>query len=287
MSRKRIGIIGGSGLYRIRGVEPKEEIDLDTPFGRPSDRFILGELEGREVLFLPRHGRSHTLLPSEIPFRANIYGLKKLGVEWIISVSAVGSMKEHIRPQDIVFPDQFIDRTRLRRDTFFGRGVVAHISFADPVCAPLSSVLADAAEKCGATVHRGGTYLCMEGPAFSTRAESILYRSRGVDVIGMTNYQEAKLAREAEMCYATMACVTDYDCWHQSEESVSVEMLVENLRKNASVAQDTIKEAVPAIPRERSCLCASALKDTLLTPADKIPEETRRKLDIIIGKYIE
>ena len=287
MSAKRIGIIGGSGFYKFKGLTVRDTIDMETPFGGPSDALVLGELAGREVLFLPRHGTGHRLLPSEIPFRANIYGLKKLGVEWIISVSAVGSMKETIHPCDVVVPDQLIDRSRTRQDTFFGSGIVAHISFADPVCPVLSSALATAAESCGARVHRGGTYLCIEGPAFSTRAESQLYRSWGVDVIGMTNYQEAKLAREAEICYTIMACVTDYDCWHETEEAVSVEMLVSNLQKNASLAQRTIQEALPMIPERRTCLCANALKDTILTPADRIPQETRRALDVIIGKYVK
>jgi len=265
----------------------KEELELNTPFGEPSAPLTLGLIGDREVVFLPRHGRNHRLLPGEIPFRANIYAMKQLGVEWIISVSAVGSMREDIHPREVVFPEQFIDRTRHRVETFFGNGVVAHISFADPVCPVLSSVLADAAEQCGAKVHRGGTYLCIEGPAFSTRAESLLYRSWGVDVIGMTNYQEARLAREAEICYATMACVTDYDCWHEQQQAVSVEMLVANLLSNVSLAQKTILRAVPAIPQRRSCPCASALKDAILTPPKAIPPETREALDAIIGKYVK
>ena len=283
----RVGIIGGSGLYEIEGVAVKEEIRLDTPFGPPSDCFTLWELDGREAIFLPRHGRGHRLLPGELPFQANIYGMKKLGVAWLIAVSAVGSMREDIHPRDVVVPDQFIDRTRGRSDTFFGEGAVAHISFAQPVCADLSSVVAAAAEGCGAKVHRGGTYVCIEGPAFSTKAESQLYRSWGADVIGMTNYQEAKLAREAEICYATMALVTDYDCWHESEAAVSVEMLIENLRKNAKLAQRTIKAVVPAIPPQRTCPCATALKNAILTQADKIPPETKKRLDEIIGRYVE
>jgi len=287
LNKRRVGIIGGSGLYKIAGVKVKDSLDIDTPFGRPSDAFVLGELAGREVLFLPRHGSGHRMMPSEIPFRANIYGMKKLGAEWIISVSAVGSMKESIHPCDVVVPDQLVDRTRTRQDTFFGNGVVAHISFADPICPVLGSVVASAAQRCGATVHQGGTYLCIEGPAFSTRAESRLYRSWGVDVIGMTNYQEAKLAREAEICYATMACVTDYDCWHETQQVVSVEMLISNLQKNASLAQRTIRQAVPMIAERRTCACASALKDAILTPKDSIPPETRRALDVIIGKYVK
>ena len=287
MNGQRIGVIGGSGLYRIQDATVKDRLRLDTPFGEPSAEFTLCELEGRDLLFLPRHGKDHSLLPGEVPFRANIYGMKKLGAEWIIAVSAVGSMKEHIRPRDVVLPDQFIDRTRGRVDTFFGNGAVAHIGFADPVCTDLSAILAAAARERGATVHSGGTYLCIEGPAFSTRAESRLYRSWGVDVIGMTNVQEAKLAREAELCYATMALVTDYDCWHEGEQDVSVEMLLENLHSNSELAQETIRAALPAIPRERTCGCATALKDALLTPAGAIPPETRKKLDVIIGKYVE
>ncbi len=287
MAQKRIGVIGGSGLYDLQGVVRKEEVALETPFGAPSDNFALCELEGHEFVFLPRHGRSHTVLPGELPFRANIYGMKKLGVEWIISVSAVGSMKENIHPCDVVMPDQFIDRTRGREDTFFGEGLVAHVAFADPVCSRLSSVLAAAAQRCGATVHRGGVYLCMEGPAFSTRAESLLYRSWGVDVIGMTNLQEAKLAREAEICYAPMAFVTDYDCWRESEAGVSAKMVMENLGKNAELAQNAIRAAIPAIPPERTCPCANALKNALVTAPDKISAESKKKLDVIIGRYVE
>ena len=286
MAPKRIGIIGGSGLYRIEGVSVKKEVRLRTPFGRPSDSFLLCEAAGREVVFLPRHGRRHTLLPSELPFRANIYGLKKLGVEWIISVSAVGSMKEHIHPRDLVLPHQFIDRTRRREDSFFGKGMVAHVALADPICTVLSSVLAQAARQCGARVHEGGTYLCMEGPAFSTRAESQLYRSWGVDVIGMTNLPEAKLAREAEICYATMAFATDYDCWHQTAESVTAEMVLENLRQNIGLAQRILLAAVPAIPLQRTCPCARALENAIVTAGRSIPAETRKELRLIIGKYV-
>ena len=287
MSGPRIGIIGGSGLYSIQGVSVKEEVGLETPFGYPSDSFMLCEIAGREVVFLPRHGRGHTLLPTELPFRANIYGMKMLGVEWIVSVSAVGSMKEHLHPRDVVLPRQFIDRTSKREDTFFGEGIVAHVAFADPICAALSAVVAGAARNCGATVHEGGTYLCMEGPAFSTRAESFLYRSWGVDVIGMTNLQEAKLAREAEICYATLAMVTDYDCWHETAASVTAEMVLENLRRNAALAQGTILAAASAIPRERRCACARALENAIVTDASKIRPETRKKLELIIGKYVK
>jgi len=287
MPQARIGVIGGSGLYKFAGLKVRENVRLHTPFGEPSDDFILGEIEGREVVFLPRHGRGHRLLPGELPFRANIYGMKKLGVDAIISVSAVGSMKEEIHPRDIVIPDQFIDRTRRREDSFFGDGVVAHIGFADPVCPVLAAVLAGCAERCGATVHRGGTYICIEGPAFSTRAESLLYRSWGVDVIGMTNYQEAKLAREAEICYSTMACVTDYDCWHEEEEAVSVEMLIDNLHKNSALAQRVIADVIPRVESERSCTCRQALRNAVLTPAEEIPREAARKLDVILGKRVE
>jgi len=287
VSEKRIGIIGGSGLYEMEGLSVKEEVCPDTPFGPASDSYVLGEMDGREVVFLPRHGKGHRLLPSEIPFRANIFGMKALGVEWIISVAAVGSMKEHIHLRDVVVPDQMLDRTRHRVDTFFGEGLVVHISFADPICPDLSTITADAAEACGAAVHRGGTYLCIEGPAFSSRAESKLYRSWGVDVIGMTNYQEAKLAREAEICYATMACVADYDCWHESEDAVTVEMLIDNLQKNAVMAQQAIRRAVSAIAPERTCACADALKNAILTPPDRIPPEARKALDVIIGRHVK
>jgi len=287
VSKRRVGILGGSGFYAMDGVDVKDMVELDTPFGEPSGRYAICEIGGREVVFLPRHGEGHRLLPSEINFRANIYGFKKLGVEWIIAASAVGSMKKHIKPLDVVVPDQFIDRTRGRVDTFFGNGVVAHISFADPVCPVLSSIVADAAEGCcTGRVHRGGTYLCMEGPAFSTKAESNLYRSWGVSVIGMTNLQEAKLAREAEICYATMALVTDYDCWHEEEEEVSVEMLLNNLWRNTATAQEILRRSIPAIPEERKCVCATALENAILTRPDQIPPETKSALDVIIGKYM-
>lgn len=287
MSEKRIGVIGGSGLYDMEGLEVVEKTEITTPFGSPSDAFTIGRLAGREVVFLPRHGEGHRLLPGELPFRANIWGMKKLGVDWIMSVSAVGSMKESLAPREVVFPDQFIDRTHHRSDTFFGDGVVAHIGFADPVCSDLSECMAVAAVTCDATVHRGGTYVCIEGPAFSTRAESRLYRSWDVDVIGMTNYQEAKLAREAGICYATMACITDYDCWHETEESVTVQMLIENLQHNSALAQEAIREAVRTLPDQRECQCGKALENAILTPPDLIPKETKLRLEIIIGDYIE
>jgi len=283
----RIGVIGGSGLYQMDGLEVRDEVEVDTPFGPPSDRYILGNLEGREVVFLPRHGRGHTIMPGEVNFRANIYGMKKLGVERIVAVSAVGSMKEEIHPRHVVLPDQFIDRTRRRPDTFFGEGAVAHVSLADPVCPQLHAALKEAAEGCGATVWPGGTYLCIEGPAFSTRAESHLYRSWGVSVIGMTNMPEARLAREAELCYATLALVTDYDCWHETEEEVSVEMLLENLQKNSATAQSILKSLVRSLPAGRACACKDALQKALITPLDRIPARTRDRLDIILRRYVE
>ena len=283
MSAAKIGVIGGSGLYDMDCLDVEQTLKVETPFGIPSDDLIVGTIEGRKVVFLPRHGAGHHLLPGEIPFRANIFALKKMGVEKIISVSAVGSMKEHIHPRDIVIPDQFIDRTHKREDTFYGEGIVAHISFSDPVCPDLSRAIADVTEDSGAVTHREGTYVCIEGPAFSTKAESRLYRSWGVDVIGMTNYQEARLAREAEICYATMACVTDYDCWHENEQEVSVEMLIENLKANTATAQEIIKEVVEKIEPERECHCAHALQSAVLTPRGKIPAETEEKLKPILG----
>jgi len=287
VSETKIGIIGGSGLYQMEGFATVEELDIDTPFGAPSGPYVLAEMGNRRVAFLARHGEGHSLLPGDINYRANIYGFKKLGVERVIGVSAVGSMRSEIQPLQVVLPDQFIDRTRGRKDTFFGGGIAAHVSFADPVCPELQQVLARAAEQVSATVHRGGTYLCMEGPAFSTRAESMLYRSWGVSIIGMTNIQEAKLAREAEICYATVALVTDYDCWHETEAEVSVEMLLEHLTLNAQTAQCVLKAAVPAVPENRSCPCCKALNNAIITSPDKISAETKNRLEIIIGKYIE
>jgi 5'-methylthioadenosine phosphorylase len=260
---------------------------VSTPFGSPSDQYIVGNADGARLVFLPRHGRGHSLLPSEVNFRANIYGFKKLGVERLVAVSAVGSMKEDIHPCHVVLPDQFIDRTRGRADTFFGGGVVAHVAMADPVCPQLHAALDRAARQTAATVWTGGTYLCMEGPAFSTRAESHLYRSWGVSVIGMTNIPEAKLAREAEMCYATLALVTDFDCWHETEEEVSVEMLLANLRSNAATAHEVIRILATSEAPERSCECGSALGKALVTPPEAIPGGARERLDIIIGKYLE
>jgi 5'-methylthioadenosine phosphorylase len=284
----RIGVIGGSGLYAMEGLEIEEERRIETPFGEPSDPYVLGRLEGEPVAFLARHGRGHRLLPTELNYRANIYGLKVLGVERIISVSAVGSMKLEYRPRDIVVPDQFFDRTRHRVDTFFGNGLVAHVSLAQPICPQLVPLFAAGARAAGATAHEGGTYVCMEGPQFSTRAESNVYRSWGVDVIGMTNLQEARLAREAEICYATLAMVTDYDCWHEEEEAVSGEAVMEVVRQNVAMAQAVVREVVgglAALP-ERSCGCGDALAHALITDPAMVPEATLRALAPIVGRYL-
>ncbi len=283
----KIGIIGGSGLYDIEGIENIENVKLDTPFGSPSGEFTLGRLKGREVVFLPRHGKGHKILPSELNYRANIYGMKKLGVERIISVSAVGSLKEEIKPQDFLLPDQFVDRTnQARRTTFFGQGIVAHIGFAEPVCPTLRKKLFQSAKELGLNIHPKGAYLNMEGPAFSTRAESHLYKSWGMDVIGMTNMPEARLCREAQICYVSLTMVTDYDCWHTEEETVSADLIIQNMRKNVQNAKRLIKLAVTNIPEMRDCLCAQALKDAIVTSPEEISAETRKKLDIIIGEYI-
>src|SRR6266498_3821765 len=269
------------------GLSGTQEIVLETPFGAPSDAYVLGTLEGRQVAFLARHGRGHRLLPSELNFRANIHGFKQLGVERILSVSAVGSLKEEHKPLEFLIPDQFVDRTRHRVDTFFGDGVVAHVAFADPVCPQLSEAVAAACKKAKVVGKRGGTYICMEGPQFSTKAESNLYRSWGMDVIGMTNLQEAKLAREAEICYATVAMVTDYDCWHPDHDSVTVDRIIAVLLKNAENAANVVREAVAAMPKERTCKCGSALATAIITHKDAVPPATRAKLDLIIGKYFE
>lgn len=283
----RIGIIGGSGLYKIEGIVDLEEVSLVTPFGKPSDKFIKGKLEGREVVFLPRHGIGHRISPAEINYAANIYGMKNLGVERIISVTACGSLREDFKPLDFVIPEQFVDRTnQARKMTFFGGGIVAHISFAEPVCRDTAEILDQAVKSLGFTAHRSATYINMEGPAFSTRAESELYRKWGMDIIGMTNMAEAKLAREAEICYVTLAAVTDYDCWYKSEEAVSVEMIVQNLLKNADNAKKIIKQVIKALPLERHCSCASALKDAIITDKKLIPAKVKKDLGIIIGKYI-
>ena len=283
--KAEIGIIGGSGLYSMPGFETQEEVNLETPFGRPSDNYVLGKLGGHSVAFLARHGRGHRLSPSELNFRANVYGMKSLGVERIISLSAVGSLKDEHHPLDFVIPDQFFDRTRGRVSTFFGDGLVAHVSFAHPVCPELSLVVADACAATGVNVTRGGTYLCMEGPAFSTRAESLVYRSWGMDVIGMTNLQEAKLAREAEICYVTIAMVTDYDCWHPDHDAVTVNEIITHLVKNAENACKVVAQAVAKIPAARSCQCGSALSHAIITDRKMVPEATRRKLGILIDKY--
>jgi 5'-methylthioadenosine phosphorylase len=283
----QIGIIGGSGLYDMAELTDREERRVATPFGEPSGPYLIGTLRGRRVAFLARHGAGHRLLPSELNFRANIYGFKLLGVERILSASAVGSLKEAYRPLDIVIPDQFFDRTKGRISTFFGRGIVAHVAFAHPVCGELAGLAADAVASVGATVHRGGTYVNMEGPQFSTLAESKLYRSWGMDVIGMTNLQEAKLAREAEICYATLALVTDYDCWHPDHDSVTVDMIVATLMQNAKTAQAAIAEAVGRVPAERTCACQHALATAIITRPEVMPEETRRELAPIVGKYLK
>jgi 5'-methylthioadenosine phosphorylase len=282
-----IGIIGGSGLYNMPGIERLREVRVATPFGRPSDAYRLGTLEGRKVAFLARHGRGHVLMPTEINFRANIYGMKKLGVERIISVSAVGSLREDFRPLDMVLPSQFFDRTRHRVSTFFGGGIVAHISFADPVCPALVETLQKACEDSAVNCHVGGTYLCMEGPAFSTQAESNVYRAWGMDVIGMTNLQEAKLAREAEICYSTLAMVTDYDCWHPGHDAVTVTQVVDYLLRNVEHAQKIIRAAVRALPRDRSCKCGSALAHAILTDRKKISPRIKKKLALLVGKYLK
>ncbi len=282
-----IGIIGGSGLYDMAELTDREEKTVSTPFGDPSGPYVLGTLRGKRVAFLARHGAGHRILPSELNFRANIYGFKVLGVERILSASAVGSLKQEYKPLDIVVPDQFFDRTRGRISTFFGRGLVAHVAFAHPVCGQLSAIAADSAEKVGATVHRGGTYVNMEGPQFSTLAESRLYRSWGMDIIGMTNLQEAKLAREAEICYATIGLVTDYDCWHPDHDSVTVDLIIANLLQNAVTAQKTIADAVDRITGSRTCACQDALATAIITQASLVPEQTKKDLAPIVGRYIK
>ena len=286
MQTAEIGIIGGSGLYAMPGLTAAREQGVETPFGNPSDAFILGELEGRKVAFLARHGRGHRILPSELNFRANIYAMKALGVERILSVSAVGSLKEEHKPTDFLIPDQFIDRTFARVGTFFGDGVVAHVGFGDPVCATVCSAIEQACSEIGVIGKRGGSYVCMEGPQFSTRAESNLYRSWGADVIGMTNLQEAKLAREAEICYATMAMVTDYDCWRAGHDDVTVEQVIAVIHQNADNAAKVVRAAVACMPRDRGCACASALKFAVMTDPKAIPQATREKLSLLMGKYL-
>jgi 5'-methylthioadenosine phosphorylase len=286
MEQVQIGIIGGSGLYDMAEVTDRREVAVNTPFGDPSGPYVIGTLRGKRVAFLSRHGAGHRISPSELNFRANIFGMKLLGVEYILSASAVGSLKQEYKPLDIVIPDQFIDRTRGRVSTFFGRGLVGHVAFAHPFCKHLSEVALGSGKGAGATIHKGGTYVCMEGPQFSTLAESKLYRSWGADIIGMTNLQEAKLAREAEICYTTIALVTDYDCWHPDHDSVTVEMIIANLTQNAQTAQQIIAGAVDRLPFDRTCECASALKYALITRPDVIPPETARDLAPIVGKYL-
>ena len=285
MTGPAIGVIGGSGLYELEGLTDVRWRRVRTPFGDPSDEFCTGELEGRRVVFLPRHGRGHRLTPTELNFRANVWGLKSLGVEWVVSVSAVGSMKDDVQPLDLVIPGQFIDLTKRRVSSFFGDGIVAHVGMADPVCSHLGDLLEKAARDTGARVHRGGTYVCIEGPQFSTRAESRVYRSWGVDVIGMTNMPEAKLAREAELCYATLALATDYDVWHETHEAVSVEAVIANLGKNVATAKAVLRRVIPMIGGSRVCECPSLLKAAVITSPASFPHGTRRRLDLLIGKY--
>ena len=287
MSDVQIGVIGGSGLYEMAGLEMLYERSVETPFGEPSDPYVIGRVDGVNVAFLSRHGRGHRLMPSELNYRANIFGFKLLGVHTILSASAVGSMKEEYHPTDILFPHQFIDRTRHRPDTFFGNGIVGHVAFADPICAGVSFLMGEVAREAGARVHMGGVYLCMEGPQFSTRAESKLYRSWGVDVIGMTNLQEAKLAREAEICYATMALVTDYDCWHEEHEDVNIDQILVYLRANAAMAQTILRGSISrAASRKRDCACTTALQYAILTAPDAIPPKVKDQLAPLIGKYV-
>ncbi|MDA0987561.1 MAG: S-methyl-5'-thioadenosine phosphorylase [Chloroflexi bacterium] len=287
MPEARIGVIGGTGLYQMDGLQNTEEVFPDTPFGKPSDAIVTGTLDGVGVAFLPRHGRGHRFSPSEIPARANIYALKALGVQRIISVSAVGSLREEIRPLDMVIPDQIIDRTKGRVSTFFGNGIVAHVGFAEPFCPYMTEALHQGAEKMGARVHPKGTYVVMEGPQFSTKAESHLYRSWGADVIGMTALPEAKLAREAEICYSMLACSTDYDCWHESETPVTVEMVVANLNKNTALSKSILGDVIPRLSEERSCPCGSALGNTIITAREAIPTEARERLALLVDRYLK
>jgi 5'-methylthioadenosine phosphorylase len=286
-SQARIGVIGGSGLYDIEGLMDVTEVRPDTPFGKPSDAKVVGKLGGAGIAFLPRHGRGHRISPTEVPYRANIYALKALGVEFIISSNSCGSFKEELKPGHLLIPDQIIDRTRQRVSTFFGEGVVAHIQFADPFCPVLSKIVYESAREAGAIVHQGGVFVAMEGPAFSTRAESRLYKSWGADVLGMTVLPEAKLAREAEICYASIACITDYDSWHETNETVTVEAILTTMRNNIDLAKKTVRLAAGRVPSKRECACASALGPALVTDPASIPTATRQKLDLLIGKYIK
>jgi 5'-methylthioadenosine phosphorylase len=287
MNDVRIGVIGGSGLYQMNELTEVEEARISTPFGEPSDAFIIGTLDGKRIAFLARHARGHRILPSEINYRANIYGFKQLGVEWLISVSAVGSMKEEIHPLDIVIPDQFYDNTKRRIGTFFGNGVVGHVGFANPICANLAPVLERCSREAGIKTHMGGTYICIEGPQFSTKAESRIFRKWGVDVIGMTNLPEAKLAREAEICYATIALVTDYDCWHETEEIVTIESVIAYLMKNVNNARQILRKVVSSLPIERNCECPTAMATGVITGKEHIPEGTLKDLNLLIGKYVK
>ena len=289
MSNERvdIGIIGGSGLYEMEGFDDVREVKVTTPFGAPSDDLVVGTLEGKSVAFLPRHARGHRIFPHELNYQANVFAMKRLGVQWILSVSAVGSLKEQYAPLDMVVPDQFVDRTLQRRSTFFGRGLVAHVAFAHPFCPNLAKVMAGACAEAGASHHVGGSYVCIEGPQFSTRAESELYRSWGMDIIGMTNLQEARLAREAEICYATLAMITDYDCWHPEHDSFTAEQIIGNLGRNAATAKAVLRAAVRQLPIGRECECESALKYALVTAPDLVPEKVKRELEPIVGRYMK
>jgi 5'-methylthioadenosine phosphorylase len=285
--RAEIGIIGGTGLYEMEGFTDVREVRVETPFGPPSEALVVGSLEGRRVAFLPRHGRGHRILPHELNFRANVYAMKALGVEFLLSVSAVGSLKERYEPTHVVLPDQFVDRTRQRISTFFGRGLVAHVAFAQPMCPELSKVVAEACGEAGATFHAGGTYVCIEGPQFSTRAESELYRSWGADVIGMTNLQEAKLAREAEICYGIIACSTDYDAWHEEETPVTVDMIISTLRSNMELSKRIVKLAIGRLSGSRQCSCPTALQNAIVTDPKAISADRKKHLELIIGKYLK
>ena len=287
MEKIELGIIGGSGLYDIEGIKNLQPVALDTPFGQPSDEYMVGELNGKKIAFLPRHGRGHRFTPSEINYRANIYGFKKLGVERLVSISAVGSMREDIKPGDLVIADQFFDRTSKRISTFFGQGMVVHVGFADPVCPELSGILFQSGKKMGYTMHKGGTYVCIEGPQFSTRSESNIYRQWGVDIIGMTNIPEAKLAREAEMCYATIALATDYDCWRISEEAVTADAVIKVLIENVSKAKAIIRDVITQLPGRRACHCGQSLDHAIITAQDKIPANIKQDLDLLVGKYLK
>jgi len=286
LEQAEIGIIGGSGLYSMKGLTNVHEVAVETPFGTPSDPYVLGTLAGRKVAFLARHGRGHRILPTELNFRANIHGFKQLGVERILSVSAVGSLKQELKPTDFVIPDQFYDRTRQRVSTFFGEGMVAHIAFGDPICPELAAIVARAGNAAGVVTSSGGTYVCMEGPQFSTKAESNVYRAQGFDVVGMTNLQEAKLAREAEICYVTIAMVTDYDCWHPDHDHVTVEQIIGVLTVNAENAANVVREAVAALPATRGCKCGDALAMAIMTAPEAIPPATRARLDLLVRKYL-